>query len=132
MRDDEVSDLKKSIRSERELDSLKDVVFTLELYKVSAIDEPLREMTLLCFSQLKDQLSAAKATPLRQIPAVYPDVVPQMSPLSTCSSTTTAGWAPCDPSCISLHTALRPSQTVSPVVHHFQSRGDGTPGRLGM
>ena len=41
-RDDEVSDLKEFIQSKRALDSLKDVdPYTLELWKVSAIDEPL-------------------------------------------------------------------------------------------
>ena len=46
--DDEVSDLKESIQSERALGSLKDVgPHTLELWKVSPIDEPLCEMTLL-------------------------------------------------------------------------------------
>ena len=42
VRDDEVSDLKEKIQSKRALDSLKDVgPHTLELWKVSAIDEPL-------------------------------------------------------------------------------------------
>ena len=46
--DYEVSDLKKFIQSKRALGSLKDVgPHTLELWKVSAIDEPLCEMTLL-------------------------------------------------------------------------------------
>jgi hypothetical protein len=50
--DDEVSDLKKSIQSERALGSLKDIdPHTLELWKVSATDEPLREMTLLFSAQ---------------------------------------------------------------------------------
>jgi hypothetical protein len=48
----EVSDLKTSIRSERALDSLKDVgPHILELWKVSAISEPLCEMTLLFSAQ---------------------------------------------------------------------------------
>ncbi len=51
VRDDEVSDLKEFIKSERAL-SLKDVgPHTLELWKVSAIDEPLCEMTLLFSAQ---------------------------------------------------------------------------------
>ena len=46
-RDDEVSSLKKSIQIERALGSLKGIdPHTLELWKVSAIDEPLCEMTL--------------------------------------------------------------------------------------
>jgi hypothetical protein len=50
--DDEVSDLKELIQSERALGSLKDVCpHALELWKVSAIDEPLREMTLLFSAQ---------------------------------------------------------------------------------
>jgi hypothetical protein len=49
---DEVSDLKEAIQSKRALDSLKDVdPHTLELWKVSAIDEPLCEMTLLFSAQ---------------------------------------------------------------------------------
>ena|SRR6266550_1284365 len=49
---DEISDLKKSIRSERALDSLKDVgPHTLELWKVSTINKPLCEMTLLFLAQ---------------------------------------------------------------------------------
>ena len=53
VRDDEVSDLKEKIQSKRALDSLKDVgPHTLELWKVSAIDEPLQcEMTLLFSAQ---------------------------------------------------------------------------------
>ena len=50
--DDEVSDLKKSIQKERVLGSLKDIdPHTLELWKVSAIDEPLCEMTLFFSAQ---------------------------------------------------------------------------------
>ncbi len=46
--DDEFSDLKKSIQKERARSRLKDIdPHTLELWKVSAIDEPLCEMTLL-------------------------------------------------------------------------------------
>ena len=46
-RDDEVSDLKEAIQSKRALDSLKDVgPHILELWKVSAIEEPLCEVTL--------------------------------------------------------------------------------------
>ncbi|KIL57441.1 hypothetical protein M378DRAFT_171770, partial [Amanita muscaria Koide BX008] len=49
---DEVSDLKKLIRSERALGSLKDIdPHTLELWKVSTIDEPLCEMTPLFSAQ---------------------------------------------------------------------------------
>ena len=45
--EDVVSDLRKSIQSKRALDSLQGVgPHTLELWKVSAIDEPLCEMTL--------------------------------------------------------------------------------------
>ena len=53
VRDEEVSDLKEKIQSKRALDSLKDVgPHTLELWKVSAIDEPLLcEMTLLFSAQ---------------------------------------------------------------------------------
>jgi hypothetical protein len=48
----EVSDLKKSIQKERALSSLKDIdPHTLELWKVSAIDDPLCEMTLLFLAQ---------------------------------------------------------------------------------
>ena len=50
--DDQVSDLKEFIRSKRALDSLKGVCpHTLELWKVSAIDEPVCEMTLLLLAQ---------------------------------------------------------------------------------
>ena len=50
--DDEVSDLKESIQSKRALDSLKGICpHTLELWKVSAIQEPLCEMTLLFSAQ---------------------------------------------------------------------------------
>ena len=45
--DDDVSNLKQSIQRTRALDSLKDVgLHTLEWWKVSAIEEPLCEMTL--------------------------------------------------------------------------------------
>ena len=47
-----VSGLKEAIQSKRILDSLKDVgPHTLELWKVSAIEEPLCEMTLLFSAQ---------------------------------------------------------------------------------
>jgi hypothetical protein len=50
--EDVVSELKELIRSKRALDSLKDVgPHTLGLWKVSAIDEPLCEMTLLFSAQ---------------------------------------------------------------------------------
>ena len=50
--DDEVSDLKESIQGKRALDSLKGVgPHTLELWKVSAIDERLCEMTSLFSAQ---------------------------------------------------------------------------------
>ena len=46
-RDCVVSDLQEVIQSKRALDTLKDVgPHTLELWKVSAIDEPLCELTL--------------------------------------------------------------------------------------
>jgi hypothetical protein len=48
--DDEVSDLKKSIRSERALDDVGP--HTLKLWKVSAIDESLSEVTLAYFRTL--------------------------------------------------------------------------------
>ena len=53
VRDDEVSDLKEKIQSKRDKGSLKDIdPHTLELWKVSAIDEPLLcEMTLLFSAQ---------------------------------------------------------------------------------
>ena len=51
-RDDEVSDLKKAIQIKRALGRLKGTdPHTLELWKVSTIDEPLREMTLLFSAQ---------------------------------------------------------------------------------
>ena len=47
-----VSELKESIQSERAKDGIKDIdPHTLELWKVSAIDEPLCEMTLLFSAQ---------------------------------------------------------------------------------
>ncbi len=50
--DNEVSDLKEFIQSKRAKDTLKDVgPHILELWKVSAIDEPLCEMTLLFSAQ---------------------------------------------------------------------------------
>ena len=50
--DDEISDLKELIRSKRALGRLKDIdPHTLELWKVSAIEEPLCEMTLLFSAQ---------------------------------------------------------------------------------
>ena len=52
VRDDEVSDLKEKIQSKRVKGSLKDIdPHTLELWKVSAIEEPLCEMTLLFSAQ---------------------------------------------------------------------------------
>ena len=52
VRDDVVSDLKKLIHSERALGRLKDIdPHTLELWKVSAIDERLCEMTSLFSAQ---------------------------------------------------------------------------------
>ena len=50
--DDDVGELKEVVQSERALDSLKDVgPHTLELWKVSAIDESLCEMTWLLSAQ---------------------------------------------------------------------------------
>ncbi len=52
VRNDEVSDLKKSIQKERALGPLKGVdPHDLELWKVSAIDDPLCEMTLIFLAQ---------------------------------------------------------------------------------
>ena len=49
---DEVSDLKESIQGKRALGRLKDIdPHTLELWKVSAIDERLCEMTSLFSAQ---------------------------------------------------------------------------------
>jgi hypothetical protein len=60
--DDVVSELKEATQSKRALGSLKNVdPHTLKLWKVSAIDEPLCEMTLL-FSAQGLQLYRRRAT----------------------------------------------------------------------
>jgi hypothetical protein len=57
-----VSELKEATQSKRALGSLKDVdPHALELWKVSAIDEPLCEMILL-FSAQRLQIYRRKAT----------------------------------------------------------------------
>ena len=61
VRDDEVSDLKEQTQSKRDKGSLKDIdPHTLELWKVSAIDELLHEMTLLFSAQGRHRCQATQ------------------------------------------------------------------------